>query len=188
VSSSEDISEQVEPTVKPWYQLRYIWILLGVAACLLVADVVSKYLVVKSLENHPPKTIIDGVLYFHVIRNAGAAFSFATGMTWVFSLVMIVVIGVIIWITPRLRSIGWALGLGLVLAGATGNLLDRIFRSPGVLRGHVVDFISLFGPDGGGFAIFNVADSGITVGAVVIVLMVLLGRDYDGTATKKGGK
>jgi signal peptidase II len=81
--------------------------------------------------------------------------------------------------------VGWAIGLGLVLAGALGNLADRIFRSPGPLRGHVVDFISAFRPYGEGFAVFNLADSAITCGAILIVLMALLGKDFDGGIGKR---
>ena len=62
---------------------------------------------------------------------------------------------------------GWAVALGLVLGGALGNLTDRIFRAPGVGRGQVVDWISLFGPDGVHWPIFNLADSAIVCGAVL---------------------
>jgi signal peptidase II len=98
------------------------------------------------------------------------------------------VLAAIIWVAPKLRSRGWALGLGLVFGGALGNLVDRIFRAPGVLQGHVVDFISAFAPDGKGFAIFNLADSAICVGGALIVLMALLGRDYDGKPTRSKTK
>ena len=70
-----------------------------------------------------------------------------------------------------MRSRGWAVALGLVLGGALGNLADRIFRAPGVLRGHVVDWISLFGPDGEHWPIFNLADSAIVCGAVLAAVL-----------------
>jgi signal peptidase II len=159
---------------------RRFAILIVVALVALALDVVSKAVVVANLEGKAPVTVLPGLLYFDVSRNPGAAFSMATGMTWVFSLVALAVAVAIGWVAPRLRSVGWAIGLGLVLAGALGNLMDRIFRAPGPLRGHVVDFISVFRPEGGAFAIFNLADSSITVGAVVIVLMALLNKDYDG--------
>jgi signal peptidase II len=141
--------------------------------------------VVANLEGKDPVTVLPGVLYFDVSRNSGAAFSMATGMTWILSLLALAIVVGLVWVAPRLRSIGWSIGLGLVLAGAFGNLIDRIFRAPGPLRGHVVDFISVFHPWGAGFAIFNVADSCITVGAVVIVLMGLLGKDYDGGVARR---
>jgi signal peptidase II len=105
----------------------------------------------------------------------------ATGMTWLLALVAIGVVVVLIWFAGRLRSVGWAIGLGLVLAGALGNLSDRIFRAPGPLRGHVVDFISVFAPNAERFPVFNAADSCICVGGALIVLLSLLGRDYDGS-------
>jgi signal peptidase II len=73
-----------------------------------------------------------------------------------------------------------------VLAGALGNLVDRIFRAPGVLQGHVVDFVSVFAPNGRFWPVFNVADSAIVVGGALIVVLSLLGRDYDGTRTGGG--
>jgi signal peptidase II len=75
----------------------------------------------------------------------------------------------------------WALALGLVLGGALGNLGDRLFRAPGVFQGHVVDMISLFGPYGEYFAVFNIADSCLSVGVVLAVLLELTGRQRDGT-------
>lgn len=158
------------------------------AAFVLVLDIVSKIIVVAQLENEAPKRILGGLVYLQVLRNSGAAFSMATGMTWILSLIVIAVIIAIIWIVPRLRSIGWAIGLGFVLAGALGNLSDRIFRAPGPLRGHVVDWISVFKPNGAAFAVFNLADSGICVGGALIVLMALLGKEYDGRKAKNKGK
>jgi signal peptidase II len=163
---------------------RRIAVLVVVAILALGLDVLTKYLVVAHLEGGPVVTVLRGVLYLDVIRNSGAAFSMATGMTWILSLIAVAVAVAIIWISPRLRSVGWAIGLGLVLAGALGNLADRIFRAPGPLRGHVVDFISLVHPYGAGFAVFNLADSSICVGGALIVLMALLGRDYDGGVAK----
>ena len=80
----------------------------------------------------------------------------------------------------RLRSIGWAIALGLVLGGALGNLADRLLRAPGVGRGYVVDWISLFGPYGTHWPIFNLADSAICCGAVLAGLLALFGVQFDG--------
>jgi signal peptidase II len=71
-----------------------------------------------------------------------------------------------------------------VLGGALGNLVDRLFRSPGFLQGHVVDFVSVFGPNAEYFPVFNVADSAITIGGISLVITALLGIDFDGTTTK----
>lgn len=162
---------------------RVGWVF-AVAVVLWAIDLITKNLVTANLEGKEPVRILGGLIYLQVIRNPGAAFSMATGMTWVLALVALAVVIAIIWISRRLRSIGWAIGLGLVLAGALGNLTDRIFRAPGGLQGHVVDFISAFAPNGKGFAIFNIADSAICVGGALIVLLSLLGKDYDGTSTK----
>jgi signal peptidase II len=160
-------------------------LLVAVALVVLTLDVIVKIIVVATLSGHEPVRVLGGLVYLQLIRNPGAAFSMATGMTWVLSVIAIAVVVAIVWILPRLRSIGWAVGLGLVLAGALGNLSDRIFRAPGPLRGHVIDFVSVFAPNAEKFPVFNVADSAITVGGVLIVLMALLGRDYDGRSTRK---
>ncbi|WP_035280211.1 signal peptidase II [Actinokineospora spheciospongiae] len=163
-------------------------LLVGTAVVVYALDLVTKILVTANLEGEPPVRLLGGLVYLDLIRNPGAAFSMATGMTWLLTLVAIGVVVAIVWIIPKLRSPGWALGLGLVLAGALGNLTDRLFRAPGAFQGHVVDFVSVFGPNGEYFPVFNVADSGISVGGVLIVLMALLGRDYDGSLTTKSEK
>jgi signal peptidase II len=90
----------------------------------------------------------------------------------------------------RMRSVGWAIALGLVLGGALGNLADRIFRAPGVGRGHVVDWISVFGPNGKHWPIFNLADSAIVCGAVLAAVLALSGVDIDarGGRVRRGGQ
>lgn len=172
-----------ETPAKPLPKRRVGWVF-AVAVVFWAIDLVTKNLVAANLEGKEPLRILGGLIYLQVIRNPGAAFSMATGMTWVLALVALAVVIAIIWLSRRLRSIGWAIGLGLVLAGALGNLTDRVFRAPGGLQGHVVDFISAFAPNGKGFAIFNIADSAICVGGALIVLLSLLGKDYDGTSTK----
>ena len=117
-----------------------------------------------------------GPLTLEVSRNSGAAFSFAEGATVIFTAVAVAVIVVIVRTASRLRSAGWALSLGLLLGGAVGNLTDRLLRAPGIGRGAVVDFLHL--PH---FATFNVADSAITVGAAVAVLLSVRGVEVDGT-------
>lgn len=183
-SPEPDAPENPEVPAKPLLPKRRVGWVFAVAVVFWAIDLVTKNLVTANLEGKEPVRILGGLIYLQVIRNPGAAFSMATGMTWVLALVALAVVVAIIWLSRRLRSIGWAIGLGLVLAGATGNLTDRIFRAPGGLQGHVVDFISAFAPNGKGFAIFNIADSAICVGGALIVLLSLLGKDYDGTSTK----
>ncbi|WP_297538535.1 signal peptidase II [Amycolatopsis sp.] len=165
---------------------RRIGLVLAVALVALAVDQVTKIAVVSNLEEDVPHRILGGTVYLQLIRNGGAAFGIATGMTWILAVVAAAVVVAIVWLAARLRSVGWAIGLGLVLAGALGNLSDRIFRAPGPLQGHVVDFISLFAPNGQGWAIFNIADSCICVGGVLIVLLSLLGKDYDGRSIPRG--
>jgi signal peptidase II len=109
----------------------------------------------------------------------------ATGFTWILSVIAIGVVVVIVRVARRLRSTGWAVALGLVLGGALGNLVDRVFRAPGPLQGHVVDMVSPFAPNGEAFAVFNLADSAITCGGVLLVVLALLGHELDGSHAKK---
>ncbi len=155
-----------------------------VAVVVIVLDLITKQLVVAHLTEGEPKRLLGGAVYLSLTRNGGAAFSMGTSVTWVFPLISLVVVGWIIWMTTKLRSLPWAIALGLVLGGALGNVGDRVFRAPGVLRGHVVDFISLLSPYGTNFAIFNVADMALTFGVCLAVLLELLGRHRDGRIIK----
>lgn len=163
---------------------RRVGLVAFVAVLVFSLDLSTKIIAVGTLEGQAPQPVLGGLVYLQLLRNPGAAFSMATGMTWVLAIVAIAVVIAIIWLARRLRSTGWAIGLGLVLAGALGNLVDRIFRAPGPLEGHVVDFISVFAPNGEVWPVFNVADSAIVVGGILIVLLTLLGREYDGSRTR----
>ncbi|WP_203783295.1 signal peptidase II [Actinoplanes rishiriensis] len=157
-------------------------VLLGVTAMLgLALDQWTKWLSTENLTEGEPVRILGGLVYLSLLRNSGAAFSLGSSYTWVFPLITMVVVGWIAVMATRLRSMAWALALGLVLAGALGNLTDRLFRAPGVLHGHVVDMISVFGPYGEHFAVFNIADSCLSVGVVLAVLLELTGRQRDGS-------
>jgi signal peptidase II len=176
--------EPVPPIREPEQPPRRVGLVAVVAVLVLALDLVTKIVAVATLEGHEPIRILGGAVYLQLIRNPGAAFSMATGATWILALAAIGVVVAIIWVAGRLRSAGWAVGLGLVLAGALGNLVDRLFRAPGPLQGHVVDFISVFEPNGSAWPVFNVADSAICVGGALIVLLSLLGRDYDGRSRR----
>jgi signal peptidase II len=167
---------------------RCVLLLAGLAALVLAADVLTKVLAVATLTGRPPVELLGGAVYLVLVRNPGAAFSLATGYTWVLSLVAVAVVVVIVRIARRLRSVGWAVALGLVLGGALGNLADRVFRAPGFLQGHVVDVVSLFAPDGSVWPVFNLADSCIVTGGVLLVLLALTGRELDGTRATKEPK
>lgn len=185
----DERAEPAEPVTALPLRPRRIGLVAALALVVIALDQVTKLLVVANIDPAgAPKRILGGLVYLSVFRNAGAAFSTATGLTWVLALVAIAVVVVIIRMAGKLRSIAWAIALGLILGGAIGNLLDRIFRSPGFLRGHVVDFISLFEPDGRHFAVFNLADSGITLGAVALVLTAFAGIDMDGHRARRNNK
>jgi signal peptidase II len=158
---------------------RRLLLLLSVAAVALVLDVVTKVLVVARLEGEQPVELLGGQLLLRVSRNPGAAFSFAEGATVLFTTVAVVVIVVILRVSRRLYSAGWALALGLLLGGASGNLVDRLLRSPGVARGAVVDFI-----DFQVWPSFNVADSAIVTGGALAVLLSLRGIEIDGNRSR----
>ena len=114
--------------------------------------------------------LLGGLLTLRLIRNPGAAFSLGENFTMVFALLAVAVVSfVLIRLAPKINHPGWAVALGLLVAGVSGNLMDRIFRTPGVLRGHVVDFFQL--PH---FAIFNVADMCITSAAVLIMILAVV--------------
>lgn len=158
---------------------RRIAVLFAVAAFAYALDLSSKMIVVAKLEHHAPIQLIGDWLKLEAIRNAGAAFGFGEAFTVIFTVIAAAVIVVIARLARKLYSLPWAIALGLLLGGALGNLTDRIFRSPGVFEGAVVDFIS---PKG--FAVFNLADSAIVCGGILIVLLSFRGLDPDGTVHK----
>jgi signal peptidase II len=160
---------------------RRLALFAAVAVAALVLDIVSKVIVAANLGDHPPVKLLGGAIYLVETRNSGAAFSVGTGATVVLTVVALAVAAVIVRTARRMHSIGWAVALGLILGGALGNIVDRLFRAPGIGRGHVVDWISLFSNDGSRFAIFNLADSAITCGAVLAAILALLGVNLDGT-------
>jgi signal peptidase II len=148
--------------------------LIGFAVCAL--DLVSKVMVVADLP--PPRVVVllGGLLTLQQHRNPGAAFSFGTSYTVIFALVAAGVLAVLVRLASRLRSWPWAVALGLLLGGATGNLVDRLFRAPGPLHGSVVDWIKLpYFP-----AIFNLADTAITTGVVLVVIASACGWQLSG--------
>ena len=146
------------------------------AAFVLAADVISKAIVVAQMASHAPIRLLGGALTITLTRNGGAAFSIGTSLTIVFTAIAVGVIVYILRTARNLRSTGWAITLGLLLGGATGNLLDRIFRAPGPFQGHVVDWIQL--PD---WPVFNLADSSIVIGGILVVLLSRRGVRLDGT-------
>jgi signal peptidase II len=162
-------------------------LLLALAAGVLLLDLTTKLIVVATIEPGEDIRVLGGLLYLTDLRNVGAAFSFAEGATVLFSMIAVVVAVVIVRSARRMFSTGWAVALGLVLGGALGNLIDRIFRDPGFLRGGVVDFLSVFAPDGRVWPVFNVADSAIVCGGVLGAFLALRGIEFDGTRDRPEG-
>jgi signal peptidase II len=134
------------------------------AGAVVLADQSTKAWAVVALADGPVRLLGDAV-ELRLTRNPGGAFSLLTGATPVLALIAAAMAVVIVRTTRRTTDPWLALGLGLVLGGALGNLVDRLVRHPGFLRGEVVDFVKLpYWPT------FNLADSAITVGVVVVLV------------------
>ncbi|WP_396654438.1 signal peptidase II [Microbacterium sp.] len=137
-----------------------------------------KHLTIENLPKHEAVPVLGEFLQLYYVRNSGAAFSIGSSMTWIFTIAMAVVVGIVVWKTLEVRSRLWATVLGLLLGGVLGNLTDRLLREPGFAVGHVVDMISMpwMMP-----AIFNVADIFIVSGMISVALLVVFGLRLDGT-------
>jgi signal peptidase II len=157
----------------------YVRLFAVVALVAFVLDQVTKVVAVEKLQGRESIEIIPGVLSLSFLRNPGAALSTGAGFTLVLSIIAIAVCVGVVRVAPRLRDRGWAVGLGLLLAGALGNLFDRIFREPSPLKGHVVDFIDY------GVFVGNVADIALTFAAIIIVWRAWRGVRIDGTREEK---
>ncbi|RLK12337.1 signal peptidase II [Micromonospora sp. M71_S20] len=161
-------------------------ILFGIALTVLAADAATKHLALGALEDREPVRLLGGAVYLSLTRNSGAAWSIGADHTWVFPLITLGVVGWIVWMALRLRSLPWAISLGLVLGGALGNFTDRVFRAPGWFVGHVVDMVSVFAPYGRVFPVFNLADSALVCGVLLALALELTGRQRDGSRIGHG--
>ena len=155
---------------------RWIVVLWCLALGVVVVDQLTKAWAVTVLRGAGRIDLLGHWLGLVLVRNPGAAFSFATGQTWVFTAVAVVVTVIVLRVSRRLGSMWWAVTLGLVLGGAVGNLIDRLAREPGIFRGHVVDFI-----DYGGLFVGNVADIAIVGAAAAIMALSAAGFEIDGS-------
>lgn len=171
----DDSSPQAPAFPVPVLASRLPSLVILIAAAVIVVDQATKAWAVAALTGREPVNLLGSLLRLELVRNPGAAFSFATGMTWVFTVVAIGVALVIVRISRKLGSTWWAVGLGLLLGGALGNLLDRLLRAPGPGVGQVVDFLAL--PH---WPVFNVADTCIDVAGVMIVVLAVRGIGIDG--------
>lgn len=179
------MSRATNEAKRPVSQRKHILVLAllaCIAAIIFVSDLLTKNWVVANLDEGRSVEVLGEFLQWHFVRNPGAAFSFATGATWVFTILAVAVVGVIVWQSRKLGSVSWAVFLGLLLGGVLGNLADRLTREPGFPVGHVIDFISTpwMMP-----AIYNIADIGIVSGMILFVLITLLGVNADGSPRRR---
>jgi signal peptidase II len=143
-------------------------VLIGVVG--FAADFAAKQWALANLDPSSPVQVIPGQLYLHLIRNPGAAFSMGEGSTVLLTcLAIAAMIFLLVWMVPRVRHPGWAVATGLLLAGVSGNLSDRLIREPGPFHGHVIDFLQV-----PWFAVFNVADMWITFAAVTVIWLTMI--------------
>ena len=171
-----------QPTRHRGSRARLLALFAGVALTAYAVDILAKIVAVDRLTDRPDVKVVGDLLVLHLVRNPGAAFSTGTGYTEIFSCVAIAAVFVILYVARRVGSVGWAVALGLLLAGVAGNLTDRLVREPGPLRGHVIDFFML--PH---WPVFNVADMCIDAAAVLILIQVYRGIRVDGTRTVRDG-
>ncbi|WP_291758564.1 signal peptidase II [Cellulomonas sp. 73-145] len=159
---------------------RLLGLVVVLAALVLVVDQLTKAWALRALADGLRRPVLDSLLGLQLVFNPGAALSIATGMTWVLTIIAATVVVVVVRVSRRLGSTGWALAFGLLLGGAVGNLVDRLVRAPGPARGHVVDFIAY-----GHLFVGNVADVAIVAAAVLVVLQTMRGVQLDGSRPER---
>lgn len=148
---------------------RHLFLILVIFLVGYGTDQLTKFLAVRHLDPANPPTFFGGFLKLQLVFNPGAAFGLGSGFTVFLSLFAIVALIVVLVVAlPRVRGLLHSLIVAFLLVGITGNLTDRLFREPGPLRGHVVDFFAL--PH---FAVFNVADIFVTSAAILLVFATL---------------
>ena len=139
-----------------------------VAALTWGLDLASKIWAVNNLSARNPVEVFGSFFQLTLVRNPGAAFSFGTGATIVFTCIAVGAVIAILYYSSRITSLGWANTLGLLLGGVLGNLTDRLFRSPGFLKGEVIDWLELTH-----WPVFNLADSAIVIAAFLAIVLTI---------------
>jgi len=142
--------------------------LYGVAWFVWVLDLATKLWAVNTLSDRSNIKVIGDFFQLTLVRNPGAAFSVAEGATIFLTLFGFLVMGVIFYYSTKITSRGWSVVLGLAMGGILGNLVDRVFREPGVLRGHVIDWLQI--PN---WPVFNIADTAIVAAAALSMILSL---------------
>lgn len=142
-----------------------------VAAFAVITDQLTKTWALSALVEGRRIGVIGQYLSLVLTRNSGAAFSLGASSTWIFTILALVIIGVLVYALVRARSTRLAASIGLLLGGAIGNLIDRLIQPPSFGQGHVIDFI-----DYAGFFVGNVADIWIVLGAAWLAIEMILGE------------
>ena len=144
-----------------WQRLYFL------AALIWLIDYATKVWALNNLSQVEPIKIIGSILQLRLVFNPGAAFSFGTSFTFIFTILAVMAVAFIAYYAVKIANRWWSVVLGLALGGVLGNLTDRIFREPSIFNGHVIDWIEL--PS---FPVFNVADMAIVGAALVSVLLI----------------
>ena len=144
-----------------WQRLYFL------AALIWLIDYATKVWALNNLSQVEPIKIIGSILQLRLVFNPGAAFSFGTSFTFIFTILAVMAVAVIAYYAIKIAHRWWSVVLGLALGGVLGNLTDRIFREPSIFNGHVIDWIEL--PS---FPVFNVADMAIVGAALVSVMLI----------------
>ncbi|MEE2057102.1 signal peptidase II [Rhodococcus artemisiae] len=151
---------------------RYLPWIVAVAAVVVIVDQLTKWWAESTLSDGRAIPVIGEFLQWRLVYNPGAAFGIGGQFTWILTvLAAAAVLGLCIFAT-RVFNPFWALGVAVLLGGAISHLGDRVFRTPGFARGHVVDFI-----DYNGFFVGNVADIALVGGAGLLIVLTLVGID-----------
>ena len=178
-SASKSVVNPVAIAPTPPSRPRFV--LFGVIVLLVVGvDQLTKRWAVENLTGSEPKNVLGTFIQFTLYFNPGAAFGTGAGYTVLLSLVAIAACFVLVFLARQLRDPIWTVGLALFLGGALGNLFDRVFRPPGFMTGHVVDFISY-----NGWFVGNVADIALTGAAIIVVVRSWQGVRLDGTLEER---
>ena len=148
--------------MRPWRSLYLtawvVWLI----------DLGTKVWAVDVLSSRANVEVIGSFLQLTFVKNPGAAFGIGAGSTIIFTIFALSVLVIITRYATQLTSKGWAVVCGLVLGGILGNLTDRIFREPGFLQGHVIDWIQI--PN---WPVFNIADSAIVIAALIAIVLTI---------------
>lgn len=145
-----------------------------IALAVVAIDQITKWVVANNMKLGEQIPLIENLLYITSHRNRGAAFGILQDQMWLFFIVtIVVVVGIVYYLQTQVKYAGTGIAFGLILGGAIGNFIDRLFR------GEVVDFIDvkIIGYD---FPIFNVADSCLVIGVILLMLFTLKEEKVEG--------